>query len=142
VKVIGVIVPLLAGAVKLVNAHDNKVRAEYEKQKTEQQDQTELKANVKTIMVQNDSLFKVVHRLEWGQQDIRSDMTRVTTVVKKLSDDFVNHLSKDPTITKQDIIDVMGGLQFEISQPAGNVNKSMDKSAEPGFKIKIIPIKK
>ena len=71
VKVIGVIVPLLAGAVKLVNAHDNKVRAEYEKQKTEQQDQTELKANVKTIMVQNDSLFKVVHRLEWGQESRR-----------------------------------------------------------------------
>ena len=149
VKVIGVVIPLLAGAVKLVTAHDNKVRAEYEQQKTEQQDQTELKANVKTIITQNnktDSLFKVLQKnqeeIKTDMTTIRTDITTVATAVKNLSADVVDLYAKNPTVTKADIVQIMQGLQFEISQPKV-VNKSMDKSVEPyKFNVKIIPLKK
>jgi hypothetical protein len=75
-----------------------------------------------------------------GQRGVREDMTKVVNVVKNLSTELIKHESKDPSVSKQDIINIMGGLQFEISQPI------MEKSADPpDLKVtikQVIPIKK
>jgi hypothetical protein len=75
-----------------------------------------------------DTILKRLYYVKMDQKGIRGDMTKVTNVVKTLSVDVVTHISKDPTVTKQDIVDIMGGLQFEISQP-------VEKSKNPDFKI-------
>ena len=71
-------------------------------------------------------------------------MTKVVTVVKNLSTELIKHESRDPNVSKEDIIDAMTHLRIEISQPVErSVDKSMDKSAVPyKFNVKIIPIKK
>jgi hypothetical protein len=75
-----------------------------------------------------DTILKRLYYVKVSQKDIRSDMTAVTKVVKELTTDFVSHVSKDSTVTKEDIVSIMSGLQFEVSQPA-------EKSVDPDFKI-------
>ena len=92
----------------------------------------------------NGSMNSRVDSLITNQLEIRQDMTKVTTVVEGLSTELIKHESRDPNVSKEDIIDAMTHLRIEISQPVErSVDKSMDKSAVPyKFNVKIIPIKK
>ena len=87
--------------------------------------------------IKQDVILGEVRGLKDSQEGMRQDMTIVTMVVKNLSKDFLAHVSKDNSVSKQDIIDIMGGLQFEITQP--KVNKSIN---EPEFKITVKKIQK
>jgi hypothetical protein len=95
-----------------------------------------IKAQVDSLIV-SDSLHGLKQDIIIsGQRNIRGDMTKVITVVKNLSTELVKHESKDPNVTKEDIVNIMNGLQFEISQPT--VEKSM---RTPDFKIIVKKLK-
>lgn len=87
--------------------------------------------------IKQDTILARIHYIREGQVAIRTDMTTVTNVVRNLSSDFLNHVSKDNNVSKQDIINIMQGLQFSVESQS--TNKS---TATPQFNIKVIPIKK
>jgi hypothetical protein len=89
VKVLGIVIPLLVGAVKLVTAHDDKVRAEYETQRKEQQDQTELNTNVRTILDSVASFSVQWQRIKPELVGIRAGMDEYKIVF--------DHITKSPT---------------------------------------------
>jgi hypothetical protein len=85
-------------------------------------------SKVDSLVVNVSALTKSQDAVITGQETTHKDMTKVVTVVKNLSSELIKHESKDPTVTKNDIVNIMNGLQFEISQPA-------EKSIDPDLRI-------
>ena len=94
-------------------------------------------ANDSSRAIKQDTILARIHYIRESQGDIRSDMTSVTGVVKNLSKDVLDLYAKSPSVTKNDLIDVMQNLQFDITEP--KVNKSLN--AEPEFKITVKKMK-